>query len=291
MRGREFLMKDAYSFDLDRAGAIRAYNKMFVCYLRTLRAHGPEGDPDARRDRADRRRSQPRIRHPRRYRRERDRLPPRLSSGWLVGPTIDFDGDLQPIVDAYHRAYAATDEQRDPETEAALGRRTGDRPRDRGRPHLLFRHQVFEADGRHRDRTATAKTVRVEMGSYGIGVSRLVAAIIEASHDDAGIIWPASGGAVRRRPDQSQAGRRRDCAAICERLYAALDGSGIEVLYDDRNERPGVKFAEMDLIGLPLQIIVGPRGAEGGKVEVKDRRSGERARADRRSGARACSLG
>jgi prolyl-tRNA synthetase len=115
----------------------------------------------------------------------------------------------------------------------------------------------------------------VEMGSYGIGVSRLVAAIIEASHDDAGIVWPRpvapfAVGLINVKQDDP------DCAAVCEGVYAALNGNGKEALYDDRPERAGVKFAEMDLIGLPDQIIVGPRGAKSGKVELKSRRTGER---------------
>ena len=117
--------------------------------------------------------------------------------------------------------------------------------------------------------------VAVEMGSYGIGVSRLVAAIIEASHDEAGIIWPEAVapfavGLINVKQDDPE------CAAICETVYAALEGAGVSILYDDRGERPGVKFAEMDLIGLPYQLIIGPRGAKAGKVELKRRRGGER---------------
>jgi prolyl-tRNA synthetase len=113
------------------------------------------------------------------------------------------------------------------------------------------------------------------MGSYGIGVSRLVGALIEANHDDAGIIWPESVapfrvGLINLRPADGR------CRAAAEQLYAKLAGSGIEVLYDDRDESPGAKFATMDLIGLPDQLVIGPRGIAAGTVEIKHRRSGER---------------
>jgi len=117
--------------------------------------------------------------------------------------------------------------------------------------------------------------VFLEMGSYGIGVSRLVGAIIEASHDDAGIIWPESVapfkvGLLNLKADDN------DCAAACDNMYNTLKENGITVLYDDREERAGVKFAAMDLIGLPWQLIAGPRGLKDGRVELKQRRSGER---------------
>ena len=116
------------------------------------------------------------------------------------------------------------------------------------------------------------KHVHPEMGSYGVGVSRLVGAVIEASHDDAGIIWPDSIAPFKavilnlRRGDAS-------CDAVCESLYTRL---GPTALYDDRDERAGAKFADADLMGHPWQIIVGPRGAAAGKVELKRRASGER---------------
>ena len=113
------------------------------------------------------------------------------------------------------------------------------------------------------------------MGSYGIGVSRLVGAIIEASHDDAGIIWPEAVapfalGLINIKPDDGE------CLALSDKLYAALSEKGVEVLYDDRAERPGVKFADMDLIGLPWQVVIGPKGVAKGLVEIKNRRTGER---------------
>jgi prolyl-tRNA synthetase len=117
--------------------------------------------------------------------------------------------------------------------------------------------------------------VPLEMGSYGIGVSRLVGALIEANHDDDGIIWPESVapfavGLINLRPGDPP------CRKVAEDLYAKLLGAGVEVLYDDRDESPGAKFATMDLIGLPVQLVIGPRGLAAGNIEVKHRRSGER---------------
>jgi prolyl-tRNA synthetase len=119
------------------------------------------------------------------------------------------------------------------------------------------------------------ESVKLECGSYGIGVSRLVAAIIEASHDDAGIIWPDAVapfkvGLINLKAEDAE------CARVCDDLYRRLQDAGVEVLYDDREGRAGVKFADTDLIGLPWQLVVGPRGVKSGVVELKNRRTGER---------------
>src|ERR1700680_3558840 len=117
--------------------------------------------------------------------------------------------------------------------------------------------------------------VALEMGSYGIGVSRLVGALIEANHDDAGIIWPPSVapfrlGLINLRPAAAR------CREAADDLYGKLLAAGVEVLYDDRDESPGAKFATMDLIGLPEQLVIGPRGIAAGTIELKHRRTGER---------------
>ncbi len=274
MRGREFLMKDAYSFDLDRAGAIRSYNKMFVCYLRTFERLGLKAIPM----RADTGPIGGDLSHEFviladtgeseiAYHREFLHMS-------LAGQPVDLDGDLQPVVDAFTGKYAATDEQRDPAVEAALGEAlvTG-----RG---IEVGHIFSFGTKYSRPMNAVVvgpggDSVCVEMGSYGIGVSRLVGAIIEASHDEAGIIWPESVapfvvGILSLKPDDAA------CAAIGQRMYEQLVAQGIDVVYDDRDERAGVKFSEMDLIGVPHQLIIGPRGAKSGQVELKDRRTGER---------------
>ncbi|MBK8175802.1 MAG: proline--tRNA ligase [Rhodospirillales bacterium] len=272
MRGREFLMKDAYSFDIDRAGAIRAYNKMFICYLRTFQRMGLKAIP---------------------MRAETGPIGGDLSHEFVIvadtgeseiayhrdfeaidwiGSDIDFEGDLQPLVDSFTTKYAATDEQRDAAAEAALGDRliTG-RGIEVG--HIFYFGSKYSKPMNAKVTGPAGEEVFVEMGSYGIGVSRLVGAIIEASHDEAGIIWPASVapfavGLINVKQEDAA------CAAICAQIESALTAAGIDVLYDDRAERPGVKFSEMDLIGLPHQIIVGPRGAKAGTVEFKIRKGG-----------------
>ncbi len=274
MRGREFLMKDAYSFDLDRAGALRAYNKMFVCYLRTFERMGLKAIP---------------------MRAQTGPIGGDLSHEFVIladtgeseiayhrsfidltlgADAIDYNADLQPVVDAYTARYAATDEQRDTATEASLGE---DVVTGRG---IEVGHIFYFGTKYSRPMGATVsgpqgETVFLEMGSYGIGVSRLVAAVIEASHDEAGIIWPASVapfsvGLINLKPGDAA------CDALSARAYEALRARNIEVLLDDRAERPGVKFSDMDLIGIPMHVIVGPRGAAAGTVELKIRKGGER---------------
>ena len=274
MRGREFLMKDAYSFDLDHAGALRTYRKMFVAYLRTFERMGLQAIPmraetgpiggDLSHEfviLADTGESE--IAYHRDFR-----------NLTLADREIDYEGDLQPLVDAFVARYAATDEQRDPEIERALG---DDLETGRGIEvgHIFYFGTKYSKAMNATVMGPRGEEVAVEMGSYGIGVSRLVAAIIEASHDEAGIIWPEAVapfavGLINVKQDDPE------CAAICETIYGAMHHTGNGVLYDDRTERPGIKFAEMDLIGLPKQIIVGPRGAKTGNVELKSRGTGER---------------
>jgi prolyl-tRNA synthetase len=274
MRGREFLMKDSYSFDFDRAGAVRAYHKMFVCYLRTFERMGLKAIPmqadtgpiggDLSHEfviLADTGESE--IAYHRDF--------AELS---LAGREIDFEGDLAPIVEEYTRRYAATDERRDAAVEAALG---ADLVTGRGIEvgHIFYFGTKYSKPLGAVVAGPDGEPVAMEMGSYGIGVSRLVGAIIEASHDDAGIIWPASvapfaAGLIDLKAGDAATG------ALCARIYDACAAAGVAVLWDDRGERAGVKFSEMDLIGLPLQLIVGPRGAAADRVEVKERRTGGR---------------
>ena len=119
---------------------------------------------------------------------------------------------------------------------------------------------------------ADGKPVTPEMGSYGIGVSRLVGALIEANHDEAGIIWPDSVAPFAAAILNLKQGDAA-CDAMCDQLHTAL---GDQAVYDDRAERAGVKFADADLMGFPWQAIVGPRGAAAGRVELKRRATGER---------------
>ncbi len=271
MRGREFFMKDAYSFDLDFAGARRSYNKMFVSYLRTFQRMGLKAIPM----KAESGPIGGDMSH------EFIILAPTGESqvfchrdlvemDWLAAD-IDFDGDLQPIVDHFTSQYAATDDEHDPEQEKILGDKL---VTARG---IEVGHIFYFGDKYSKSMGATVMgpdgdEVAVEMGSYGIGVSRLVGAIIEASHDQAGIVWPEPVAPFKVGLINLKVGDDA-CSAACEDIYGKL---GNDVLYDDRDERAGPKFADMDLIGLPWQLVVGPRGIKNGVVELKNRGSGER---------------
>lgn len=274
MRGREFLMKDAYSFDLDKEGARRSYNKMFVSYLRTYARLGLKAIPMA----ADTGPIGGDMSHE--FLILADTGESEIAchkdfiSADLTQKEIDFDGDLTPIVDQFTSQYAATDEKRDLEAEKALGDNLiTARGIEVG--HIFYFGTKYSAKLGAIVTGPEGEDVTVEMGSYGIGVSRLVGAIIEASHDDNGIIWPESVapytvGLINLRHDDD------DCIRACDDMYALLNKAGVEVLYDDRDKKAGAKFADMDLIGLPWQIVIGPRGVKDGIVEFKNRKTGER---------------
>lgn len=277
MRGREFLMKDAYSFDLDDAGGRVSYNKQFVAYLRTFFRMGLRAIPM----RSDTGPIGGDLSH------EFIILAPSGESGvffhknWQeVGSTEDYDVDvedveaLQAFVDSMTAEYAATDEKRDKAREADMG---DDLLKSRGVEvgHIFFFGDKYSKAMGLKFSGNDGSMVTPVMGSYGVGVSRLAGAIIEASHDDDGIIWPEAiapykVGLINMRADDE------DCVAAANNLYAKLQAAGVEVLYDDRDERGGAKFATMDLIGLPWQLVVGPRGLKNGVVELKRRSTGER---------------
>ena len=274
MRGREFMMKDAYSFDLHAEGARQSYNKMFVSYLRTYERMGLTAIPMAADTGpiggdmsheflilADTGESEIAC--------HKDFLDRKLSD-----TEIDFESDLQPIVDSYTSQYAATDEKREADAEAVLG---DDLVTARGIEvgHIFYFGTKYSKPLGARVTDADGQEVHVEMGSYGIGVSRLAGAIIEASHDDNGIIWPNNiapfkVGLINLKTDDPT------CNAACDNAYNELREKGEEVLYEDRDIRTGAKFANMDLIGVPWQLIIGPRGLKSGVVEIKHRASGER---------------
>ena len=266
MRGREFLMKDAYSFDYDFAGAKRSYEAMFVAYLKTFR------------------------------RMDLTAIPMQAESGPIGGnmshefqilastgesevfydrafEELDLSGE-EIDIERLTGLYAATDDKHDParcpvppeRLKKARGIEVG---------HIFYFGTKYSAPMGATVMGPDGREVPVEMGSYGIGVSRLVGALIEAFHDERGIVWPESVAPFRvalisLRPDDAA------CAALAEGLYGKLEAAGITTLYDETEERAGAKFATMDLIGLPWQVIVGPRGAKAGLVELKSRASGER---------------
>ncbi len=274
MRGREFFMKDNYSFDLDYAGALRSYNRMFVAYLRTFARLGLTPIPMQ----ADSGAIGGDLSHEFIVLAETGESAVYCDRAWLetdpLELEIDYDADLQPIVDRWTQLYAATDDKHDPATcKVAPDRLFEGRGIEVG--HIFYFGTKYSASMGAVVRDENGKDTAVEMGSYGIGVSRLVGAIIEASHDDAGIVWPEAVAPFRVGMINLRSGDEA-CDRACEALYGALAQADVAVLYDDRDERAGVKFAEMDLIGLPWQIVVGPRGVKTGSVELKERGSGER---------------
>ena len=276
MRGREFLMKDGYNFDLTKEDALHAYNRHLVSYLRSYERMGLQA------------------------------IPMRADSGPIGGDDtheflvlaetgesevfydsqitdlkfgdrhIDYDNHDQcrAVLEEFTSRYARTDETHD---EAIFNQIPEERRRvARG----IEVGQIFYFGTKYSEpmgatvQDAEGNQVPVHMGSHGIGVSRLLGAIIEASHDDKGIIWPEGvtpfhAGIINLRQGDSA------CDAACHGIQLALEKRGLEPLYDDRDERAGAKFATMDLIGLPWRITVGPRGLEKGVVELTSRRTGE----------------
>jgi len=275
MRGREFLMKDAYSFDLDYEGARHAYNRMFVAYLRTFSRMGLKAIPM----RADSGPIGGDLSHEFIILAETGESAVYCDSALMQlqvpGEDTDFFCDLSPIVESWTTPYAATDEMHDAAKFEALPEASRVSARGIEVGHIFyFGTKYSEPMGAH---VAGADGVErpVHMGSYGVGISRLVAAIIEASHDEAGIIWPDavapfSVGVINLKPGDTKTDEVTDGLAV------RLENAGVSVLYDDMDTRAGAKFASMDLIGLPWQAIVGPRGAASGEVEIKRRASGER---------------
>lgn len=274
MRGREFLMKDAYSFDVDAAGAKVSYNKMFLAYLRTFERLGLKAIPM----KADTGPIGGDLSHEFIILADTGESEVFCDKRWLDMDlsrlNISYDDDLEPLFRELTGIYAATDEMHDAaacpvpveELEVRRGIEVG---------HIFYFGDKYSKPMGAVVSGADGEQVPVHMGSYGIGVSRLVGGIIEASHDEAGIIWPDSVapfpvGLINLRSGDAA------CDAACTDLESRLTAAGKEPLYDDRDERAGGKFADMDLIGLPWQVIVGPRGLKNGVVELKNRASGER---------------
>ncbi len=276
MRGREFLMKDGYTFDIDRDAALHAYNRHMVSYLRTYErmgltaipmraASGPIGGDNTHEFLVLASTGESEVFYD-----------DRVTALTLGARAIDYDDRAQVagVCEEFTTLYARTDETHD----AGLFEAVPEAHRKVGRGIEVG--QIFYFGTKYSESmgatvvTPEGARVPVEMGSHGIGVSRLLGAIIEASHDDRGIIWPEG---VTPFPVGIVNLKQGDGAAdvACEELYRALKARGLEPLYDDRDERAGAKFATMDLIGLPWRITVGPRGLAAGKVELTSRRTGE----------------
>ena len=275
MRGREFLMKDAYSFDLDEAAARRSYNRMFLAYLNVyarlgLKAIPVKADPgpiggDLSHEfmiLADTGESQV-FAH-------RD-----LVEMGAPGPDLDWQGDLEAEVSRRTSLYAASDEMHDVARFEAMPADKQMTARGIEVGHIFYFGTKYSAPMKANVTGPDGKDTPVQMGSYGVGVSRLVAAIIEASHDAGGIIWPDSVAPFGAAVLNLRAGDA-PCDAACESAYQALIAAGKDPLYDDRDERPGAKFAATDLVGIPWQLVIGPKSLADGVVELKRRATGER---------------
>ncbi len=278
MRGREFLMKDAYSFDLDYEGARRSYNKFFVAYLRTFARLGLKAIPME----ADTGPIGGNLSHEFIILAETGESEVFCDQEFLdadvLGSAIDYTDDaaVAGVVERFTSLYARTDEKHDAEAFAAAvpeDRRYEGRGIEVG--HIFYFGTKYSAPLGAKVALPEAGETAVHMGSYGVGVSRLVGAIIEASHDEAGIVWPDSVAPFDVALVNLKAADA-DCARACDAAYEKLQAAGLDPLYEDTDERAGAKFAEMDLIGLPWQLIVGPRGLAGGVVELKRRATGER---------------
>ena len=276
-RSREFLMKDAYSFDIDAAGAVHSYNKMFVAYLRTFARMGLRAIPMVA---------------------DTGPIGGNLSHEFIIlastgesevfchkdyldfevpAESVNFDNasELEGLVGKWTSLYAATSEKHD---AAAFGKIPADKQMSaRGIEvgHIFYFGTKYSEPMKASVQTPDGAALPVHMGSYGIGPTRLVAAIVEASHDDAGIIWPEAIAPFKVGILNLKQGDNATDAA-CEKLYAALTSRGIDVLYDDTDDRAGAKFATADLIGVPYQILVGPKGLADGKIELKQRAGGAR---------------
>lgn len=277
MRSREFLMKDAYSFDLNREDAVHSYNKMFAAYLRTFSRMGLRAIP---------------------MRADTGPIGGDLSHEFIIladtgesevfchkdfvnfdipAENTDFDDrdGLKAIFDKWTSVYAATSEMHDEAAFDAIpdAERLSARGIEVG--HIFYFGTKYSEAMGARVQGPDGKEHVVHMGSYGIGPTRLVPAIIEASHDENGIIWPASVAPFDVVVINMKAGDAA-CDGASDQIYAALTKAGKDVLLDDTDDRAGTKFATADLIGVPTQIIVGPRSVASGEVELKDRKTGHR---------------
>ena len=272
MRGKEFLMKDAYSFDLTREDAIQSYNKMFVAYLRIFERIGLKAIP---------------------MQAEAGPIGGDLSHEFVIlaengesrifchknildfevpGENVDYTTNLQPIVDKWTSLYAVTDEKVDKKQNEKLGDKlVSARGIEVG--HIFYFGDKYSKSMNASVTGSDGKETNLEMGSYGIGVSRLVGAIIESSHDHNGIIWPETVAPFKIGIINLRVGDK-DCDSMSAEIYNRMLVNGIEVIYDDRSENAGNKFGNMDLIGVPWQLLVGPRSLKQGKVELKSRVSG-----------------
>ncbi|MBT6135143.1 MAG: proline--tRNA ligase [Emcibacteraceae bacterium] len=271
MRGREFLMKDNYSFDLDFEGAKESYNKMYVAYLRTFARLGLTAIPV----RADAGAIGGDLSHEFQILAETGESTLYYDKDIENFDLADLKGDIDDATVAKLRSYYAMEEEKHDADNCSVAPENLKRAKGIEVGHIFYFGKKYSESMGAKITGPDGNEVDVEMGSYGIGVSRLVGALIEANHDENGIVWPEEVAPYKvgiinlRFKDEN-------CSAACDSLYSKLLDHGVEVLYDDRDAGAGTKFADMDLIGLPWQIIIGPKGLDKGAYELKNRRTGER---------------
>ena len=272
MRGREFLMKDAYSFDVDYNSSIKSYNIMFIAYMHLFKKMGLKAIP---------------------MKADTGPIGGDLSHEFIIladtGESevyvdekllnfedslsnINYEDDLQKEVNKFTSFYAATEEKHDPSNFDDINN-TLIKTRGIEVGHIFHFGQKYSLPMRATISDKVGENTAVFMGSYGVGLSRLVGAIIEANHDQKGIIWPVEITPWDYNIINLKCGDA-DCDRICLDLYNTMDQSGLKVLYDDTDERAGAKLARADLIGLPYQIIIGPRGIKEQLYDLKCRKSG-----------------
>lgn len=275
MRGREFLMKDAYSFDLDKQQSEISYNKFFVCYLKTFQRlelkaipmtaeTGPIGGDLSHEFIIISQTGESDIYFDSKLLEQENEL-----------QSINYSEDLSGLVNSYKSLYAVSDDkfnQDNFDNNVLKENQTRSKGIEVG--HIFSFGTKYSETMKANVLNNDGKQTTVFMGSYGIGISRLVGAIIESSNDDKGIIWPKSVspydiGLINLKQKDS------DITAISNGIYEKLLSAGFDVLYDDKNDNPGVKFSRMDLIGLPFQVIVGNKSKNDSILEVKNRKTGD----------------
>ena len=269
MRGREFFMKDCYSFDIDKASARHSYHKMFLAYLRCYARLGLKPIPmqaNAGAIGGD-------LSHEFIVLAETGESEVYCDKAWLdMDPLeieLNYENKLEKLINEWTQLYAATDEKH---SVSSCGLSNEQLYKGRGIEvgHIFYFGTKYSEAMGATVTNAAGNNIPVEMGSYGIGVSRLVGAIIEANHDEVGINWPESVAPFKVAIINLKCGDPK-CDQISEKLYMEMKKIGIEVLYDDRTERAGVKFTDIDLIGIPWQISIGPRNANNNLVEFAHR--------------------
>jgi prolyl-tRNA synthetase len=275
MRGREFLMKDAYSFDISKEDAIKCYNRMFLSYLRIFNKMELKAIPVS----ADTGPIGGDLSHEFIILADTGESEVYLDKNILKEeiPNINYNDSkgISKLVDTLTSFYAAADDKYD-EVEYMNNVSENNRLKTKGIEvgHLFYFGSKYSIPLEAKVNSKEGKVVPVEMGSYGIGVSRLVGAIIDAHHDDKGICWPESVspfliGIVNLRQNDIE------CSNLSDTIYNNLLSKDVSVLYDDRDEGAGIKLAEMDLIGVPWQIRIGPRGIKNGNFELLQRKTGD----------------